>query len=711
MAAAAAAPARAADFDKLDAPSLKEIPADAAFYSTMLRTREQVDIIAKSKAWEKLTGLPGFDFLRKRLMDEIGKPGGALEKYNEFIKDPENKQLVDLLIDMVSQEIFVYGGANASDFAQLSSELYGAALFGPLLIQATGNPKNLDQSQMTASAVFAALAKSPNLIQTPDVVIGFKLSKTDPAEAQIKRLEDLLNGLAVLEPKLKGRVKRVKAAGGNFLSLMLDSKLIPEEDLKKFLEPLKEYEEKPGQYDAVVKKLKDLKVTISLGVHKGYLLIALGESTTHLDKLGQGAKLIDASEFKPMAKHAGERITSINYLSKAMNAKVAPNKKDLENYMGLATAWLPKSGLSEKQQARMKKDLADLVKDMQGYIPEVGAVVSYGFLSKRGTESYRYDWSQNIMSDGSKPLTILNHVGGSPLMFVAGRSKYDPGEYPKLVKWIKLGHSWAEEIALEKATKEQKDEYQKAMKAMGPLFKRLDETTGKLLVPALADGQGAMVLDAKLLSKQWHIILPQAANDLPMFEPAFVFGVSDSDKLVKAFGEYRTLTNDFMAELRKLKPDEVPEFTVPAAKMTKLKSGESYAYDLPQEWGLDKQLQPNAGVGNKVAVVTLSQAHTERLLTSTPLKLQGGPLSDPKRNLYSASHVNWSGMLDAIYPWVEYTADNVPAGVINKDDVLKQTKGVFDVLKCFRHTSSATYQEGAAIVTHSETIIQDLGAK
>ena len=53
----AARPAAAADLAKLDT-SLKLIPADAAFYSSMLRNREQFEAIKNSNAWAKIMEMP-----------------------------------------------------------------------------------------------------------------------------------------------------------------------------------------------------------------------------------------------------------------------------------------------------------------------------------------------------------------------------------------------------------------------------------------------------------------------------------------------------------------------------------------------------------------------------------------------------------------------------------------------------------------------------
>src|SRR4051794_21568632 len=41
-----------------DTTSLSFIPANAAFYSTNLRIKEQIDIVAKSNAWARVKSMP-----------------------------------------------------------------------------------------------------------------------------------------------------------------------------------------------------------------------------------------------------------------------------------------------------------------------------------------------------------------------------------------------------------------------------------------------------------------------------------------------------------------------------------------------------------------------------------------------------------------------------------------------------------------------------
>src|SRR5689334_16606068 len=72
-----AAPARAAGYDKA-VNSLALIPADAAFYHASLRNREQVQIIARSKAWARLRELPAVQAAWKQIQDQYNQEEGKL---------------------------------------------------------------------------------------------------------------------------------------------------------------------------------------------------------------------------------------------------------------------------------------------------------------------------------------------------------------------------------------------------------------------------------------------------------------------------------------------------------------------------------------------------------------------------------------------------------------------------------------------------------
>lgn len=708
-AAVVLAPARAADPKRAEA-SLKLIPADAAFYFASLRNREQVEIIVKSNAWKQLTALPFVQQAWKKVQDEYTQPGGQLEKLREFYEAPDNAQLVALLADMFSHDVFIYGGPASADFADLFLRLASAMRFAPLQMQLADPDGKLDDQQRQALVLLRSLSNNLQILRAPDVVIGFKLSDTKQAEAQLKRLEGLLHALVLFVPDLKDRFKRTKVGGTEFLTLTLDGKLVPWEQV-----PIQQFEQQKGEFEPLLKKLKELKLTITVGVRDGYLLLSFDETTEALARLGKGKKLTERPELKPLNRFADRRLTSIGYLSESLARKVGTTASDIDQTVKAVEGLLAQAKLTAAQRAQIQKDLQELAKDLKAMVPEPGAALSYSFLTDRGVESYSHNWSQQLALDGSKPLTVLNHVGGSPLLVVAGRRKYSPESYDKLVKWIKVLHGYFEQYGLPQMPAEQKEQYEKVAKIARPLLERLNQATGKALLPALADGQSAFVLDARLTSKKWFKDMPAADQPLPMLEPALLFGVSDAALLRKAGADYRALLNDTIQEIRKFAPD-VPDFQVPEPKEQKLKAGVMYFYPLPAELGLDRKLLPNAGLSDRFAVLTISREHTERLLTATPLKVAGGPLANSKRNLAAAVYFDWAGFVDALTPWVEYgiwqaAAQDPVSSVLRGEKpeaIIKQVRTGAAFLKVLRSHSSVSYFEDSALVTHGETLYKDL---
>ena len=116
LATSALVPARAAQ----PVASLDVVPADAAFYSSMLRNREQYDAIVNSKAFAKIMELPYVKLGLQTLQAQASGPGSPLGMLN----DPDVKKSLAFLADIFSDEVFVYGGA---DFNQTVELLQGVS--------------------------------------------------------------------------------------------------------------------------------------------------------------------------------------------------------------------------------------------------------------------------------------------------------------------------------------------------------------------------------------------------------------------------------------------------------------------------------------------------------------------------------------------------------------------------------------------------------
>jgi hypothetical protein len=387
----------------------------------------------------------------------------------------------------------------------------------------------------------------------------------------------------------------------------------------------------------------------------------------------------------------------------------------LEGLIKVARANLPQTGFSPEQRARIRKGLAELAK-LQGMMSaRAGATLSFSFLSPRGSEAYEYDYGEHPALDASKPLTLLNHVGGSPLFALVSRSHVSTEGYHQLVQAIQMAYPYFEEFAVTKLDREAKDKYEQIRKVALPLLQRLDDVTGTMLVPALANGQGALVVDAKLTSRQWFAPMPAADKALPMLEPALILGVSDAALLRKALGEYRTTFNELTTKIHEVVPN-FPDVQIPEPETQQAKEGTLYSYPLPAEWGIDKQILPTAGLSDKVVVLTISHKHAQRLLAQTPLRTDGGPLADLDKPRAVAAYFNGARVVRALRTWLEMglrttgvdPTQPVEVGDESWQGILRQVPTLLEVLSVFRSYSSSTYLEGPVLVTHSETVIRDL---
>src|SRR5690606_27563431 len=104
----------------------------------------------------------------------------------------------------------------------------------------------------------------------------------------------------------------------------------------------------------------------------------------------------------------------------------------------------------------------------------------FSFLTDRGVEGYTHDWTENKYYDGSRPLSLLDHVGGNPLLAYVARGKYSPEQYELVRKWAKKSFGYFEEFAVPQMDAEGQETFKK-MKEIGmPLVARVDKATSEM---------------------------------------------------------------------------------------------------------------------------------------------------------------------------------------------------------------------------------------
>jgi hypothetical protein len=328
-----------ADATKFADTSLKFVPADAAFYSTSLRLKEQFDLFLQSKAWKKLNELPLAKKAWQQLDAEWKKDDSDLAKIRKVYELAENKQLVELLIDMASHELFVCGSANVNELLSIIMQANTAMQWAPLGDLLAGKIGE-DPSKAQLGGFLRGLDQHRDKLRIPDFLIGFKLSQRDKADAQLKRLEEFLKPLTDSYHVTKGKLKRVKISGNDYLTLTLDAKHLPWDDIS-----FAEYEREQGEFDKLRSKLATMTLTATLGVRDGYLLLSLGEASDLIGKLGNGRSLLELPELKPVLAHADKKLLDVVYASKATRTLGATTKKDVDNFLTAGLEQLKKESM------------------------------------------------------------------------------------------------------------------------------------------------------------------------------------------------------------------------------------------------------------------------------------------------------------------------------------------------------------------------------
>ncbi len=629
------------------AHSLRKVPADASFYSASLRLKEQWHNFIGSKAYGKLMEIPLIQFAKMQISfqwQQSEEP--VVAKFRDYIQSSPGQDAVGVLKEMFSDECFVYGGGDISESFKLFMELNSLQHTARLEALTEGK----DATEVTVNRALEILDKHADTFKLPTAVFGFRIKDQARAKRELDEVHSLLrNVLDANAPDLAAHLQRDQISGHEFLTLRLDGTLLPWDKIREAAKMLDDQ-----QFEKLRGFINKHTLTIALGVMDEFVLLSVGESTDHLEKMGQGAVLADQPAIKRLEKHADQRVVSIQYASKAFAQNLGSSNKTLEDIAAAAEEGMVQAKISEEHRKEILADIRGL--DLAQYMPTPGDTVGIGYLTGRGYEMFQYSDSKRPMMESSKPLSILSHAGGSPLLVIASRSKQNIQDYEKCVDWLKQTAGHVEKIAEEKTDPDDWAKYKEIRGRVIGLLERLDKANREYLYPALADGQGAFIVDIAAKSKQWVNKMPESPTELPMIEMAFVAGVSDAERLRQGVSAYIDIGLDAYKLIKELNSHDMPELKLPKAEVSDLSDGgKLYTYPLPKKWGVDPQVAINAGLTDKFAVVSTMPKTTERLLHDTKPEFDTSiPLDRPAALVV---HVEFAKFIDNLRPWIGYGVD------------------------------------------------------
>ncbi len=746
-------------------------PADAAFFSSSMRMKETWSAMFRSRAAGKLVSLPTVQMLRdltKAAFEDAGDEHGVQQYYaiaeaavSTWYADEMNQNLVSMVGEMFSDEVFVLGSSELNetlaDLQAMSRELSA--------IQRKAIEKGGEEPADQKALMKIVLAK----LRVPAVMMGFRVRNVEQAQDQLNRaqesIESILDGFDEDETvkAIRQRMKSKTIGKDKFHVLELDSGLIDWDSLE-------------GQSDAetlalVREALIGKTLTLAWGMRGEYLIMYFGGSLKTLEMLGQGPLLYDTAHFARLRQHADEPITDLAYVSEPMVRAAGDSSQTINSYLETLRSMLASElggELSEDLKTRLNNDITEIGKFAQAHQPTFGAMVDFRFMTAKGHTRFTQSWSRDPLLDGTQPLSVLEHVGGKPLILAASRQQTHPEDYEALVKALVKIDGYVTELYIPTLDEDEKIIYDEARKELLPLIQKLHEAVGKLLIPALRDGQTAIVADAALESAQWHNGF-QTQQPLPLVEWGIVLGVSDAEKFRSGAAELIAVINQSIGLLHKYLPEIVDDGTIPEPEREDTAVGTFYSYPLSKSLGLDPRLAPQLGLSRQTAAFAFSREHAERMLAPTALTVEG-PAGKTDRPLAAVCYLDFAGLMDVADTWVAHAQkfpddfaplrkvvdelmededdDDEDAKDEEKSDDAKDTKEKDDeedadkdddekaekdneksrvnkvlenykpslqelrdlitILKCFRGYSSATFVEDKSTVTHMETYFQDL---
>jgi hypothetical protein len=282
-----------------------------------------------------------------------------------------------------------------------------------------------------------------------------------------------------------------------------------------------------------------------------------------------------------------------------------------------------------------------------------------------------------------------------------------------MAKWGKTAYGYFQEFGLPSLAEADREKAKKFLDAAVPPLRRLDKANREMLLPALADGQVALVVDGKLQSKHFAEALPATEKPMPMAEPAVVLSLSNAKLFKQGLSEYRTAINEFIDAVRNMEGSHVPEdVRIPEPQVTESSLGTFYSFALPEEWGVDAQIVPNVVIADKLAVISASRKHSERLLKATPLAVRGILVKAADRPLAIAGWLDWATLVKTATPWVDFAIEQAAGskGVdeANQKMIVSQAHTAMDVLTVVRTITCESYLEHGVLVNHTLTEIRDV---
>jgi len=599
---------------------------------------------------------------------------GQLGDLRKNIENPNVMSLIEMGADMISDEVFLFADGRLSELLLQANEIVQEVM--SLINEVENSP----ESELELREFFLSLPKADvDALEIPLVVEGFKVADKDRVLDKIDQLEGLLRfGLGSIPeaaPFAEG-LERIEDSRGTRLAWSIDSAMFPWELMSDSGDP------------DIIEKVQDLlderQVCFTIGLLDGYLIFALSESQEDVSNLGGSESLLAHEDMKPVKEVTSKTVTSVSYVSDAyMDAYFQTNLQDFFTKNSKAVLKQIENqvegDLLEILQ-NVPEDLAWLDETIDDLVPDFKGQTAFSYLSDVGAESVVYNRMEDVVFDALKPLPILEHVGKDPLLFISFRLQDHPEYFAtarKIVQKLK-GYAVAY-LESDYGNQENRAKEKAVFEKAWPLLTELADLWEKKFLPAMRDGQHALVLQAgNLENTQWWKDMPVSTKPLPLPEVALVTGLSSKSGMVEAYDGLFKWFDRYLEVVREAAPESVPaQYQIPRPEESKVTIGDRYSYAIPDDCPVPKTMAPQAIFTDNFMVACYSDLQAQSLATGEKLSINN-PMLQSKEPKAMAVYVHVGKLTQLALPWIVYGIETQTEGL---DAVLTPEDGSMPEVK------------------------------
>lgn len=685
--------------------ALRLAPEDSDLFFGSMQIQEQWKRFTASKLYRDVLDVPIVQEMTKSFTRNWDERQGKIGELRSNIENPNVESLLKLAQEMISEEIFLMADSQASEFVlgmnSLSNEI--------MEIVSNSDPQEIPVSLLD---FLMQLQKSEiDEIPVPTFVVGFKVKDQERVLGKIDELSAILRvGLSltpIAESFLNG-LERLEDGRGTRLSWTIIPEMVPWAQLRGMI-GVNEFAQALGKLEEL---FEDRELCLTIGQLDGYLVIALSGNQDAITELGSGDSLLKNVDLSPLLQKKNEPITSVAYVSDPYADAYYQSqfkgffsrqfsliyKNEICDLLGISPAEGLPDGFDSVPEA-----LASIDEQIEELVPDFQGQAAFSYLTKTGSETWNYARTENVLTDSSKPLSVLEHVSQEPIAMIAFRLQDHPEYFAtarRIVRQIKEYLDLIPEI--DGLSESERDTWKVALDRGWPLVVELANIWESQFLPSMKEGQHAWVLhEGKNASKQWWKEMPESSKPLPIPDIAIVTGLTSKDEMSHAWSSLFGLFDTALELVRELKPNTIPtEYSVPRPTEVESSVGERYTYSIPPECPAPKTMTPQVLLTERFMFSSYSNQQTNTLAKSQALTV-GKEVIAPSKPYSMAAYIDIGKLTQLAKPWIEYAIEiNSQDGiVIPESDGMPQVKGT-DILELWSALRSAGQM--ASVTTASE---------